>query len=410
MGSSTNGRGPREVRLSRAARAGLMGMVAVLSMPVITAPFSDGEERARMEKRELAAFPVWRGPLEAPNYFAAVGDYLDDHVGFAFAANRLLRQVMFYGFGDDPVDDVRAGTQGFVYLNDGIEALCAPETEDARSDELAGKIDRVFGWLEARGYRVSLGVAVTKPGLYPEHLPQKVSAGTRAACEAYAASPIRPRLEAGIEPSSGRVFHYPFAEFMQRRNERAFFPKENFHWNGMSTHVFARGLLEKMGVPVSAEFGAGAQRIEARADLVMMGFFRRIEVWDFPYAAQGLDYHPRNPEVVREYYERARGFSTWNSTDPLSDRSALLLTDSFGKPLARHLAPGFKKLVHVNLNHLQPREWKGFFTSFLDQLEFSDVIFLSHDSGLATTRMFDGIASIEVEDQGAASNTPQGGL
>ena len=68
-----------------------------------------------------------------------------------------------------------------------------------------------------------------------------------------------------------------------------------------------------------------------------------------------------------------------------SQRRALVLSNSFGVYVTRHLAPGFSELYHVNINHLTAEEAGPFLTTIVDEVRPTDLLYIVHDAGLPST-------------------------
>ncbi len=108
------------------------------------------------------------------------------------------------------------------------------------------------------------------------------------------------------------------------------------------------------------------------------------------------------------YYQRAKDFSLYNPGKPLSDRRALIISDSFGAAVVRDLAAGFKSLHHVNITALKPEEYPVFFGHFINGLNVSDVIFIFHDTavinGFIMNRVVRGLEELNTNHHLQVSN------
>ena len=111
-----------------------------------------------------------------------------------------------------------------------------------------------------------------------------------------------------------------------------------------------------------------------------MGFTHKISAWYYPYKQYNLVQAKENELAwIKKYYKRAREYSYYESRRPMSTRRALVVSNSFGAGVARHLAPGFQSLLQININHLQDNEYPLFFSDFIDHLRLTDIIFIFHD-------------------------------
>jgi hypothetical protein len=164
-----------------------------------------------------------------------------------------------------------------------------------------------------------------------------------------------------------------------------FYPKENFHWKGASTHLFSKTFFQSLNLDVSKYgFSDGATVEETFADLQSIGFKRRIKVWSYPYKSFKVSENQQSKfGYLRRYYERMYDFSYYTSSNPLQDKDAVLISNSFGAFIARDLAPGYKSLLHINVNNLQRKDQKELFDHLFTLGKNMDFIFLYHDAALA---------------------------
>ncbi|MEM9302589.1 MAG: hypothetical protein AAGE01_10785 [Pseudomonadota bacterium] len=392
-------------RLASNARILIACCALLLAIPAIVGFFfTDHEARGRWEKRDLAAIPAVAD--ESP-YFEGVSAFVDDHIGLAVPLNQLYRRLLFFGFRDSPIDRVTVGADGFAFLNShddtrqyqNFDLLCFDGQDNALVADRVALLARLYDLFASRGYDVSIGVAISKPVLYPEKLPGNLPQRYLEACPNYRETANVPVQVRDALLASGRTIHYPLEQFVEARNEDHFFPKNNFHWNGRSAHLFARSLFEARQFGVPEDFSAGARLISVRADMKYLGFDRNATVWRFPYRGFGVTQQFREPEFIREHFPGARDYSFFETENPMTERRALVLSNSFGRYLAPHLAPAYRSLAQANLNHLRPREMRRFFDEFPPKIGATDIILLIHDRALIDRWSLDDmIRALEPDD------------
>ena len=170
------------VSISLQTRLILLLLAATLSLPVIAGCFTNHQERSNWENRPLAPFPQWDDWKDIKKSVDDINKFTNDHIGFSLSLNRLYRKFRFYIFSDGPIQSITAGSSGFIYLNSHnqqkshtvFEALCMKGDNQKGIQERVDILEAIFSRLEARGYRASFGIPVSKPVLYPEKLPPQV--------------------------------------------------------------------------------------------------------------------------------------------------------------------------------------------------------------------------------------------
>lgn len=376
------------VRFTTGSRRGLVLIAILLLVPAVASFFSNHEARSRWEKRSLTS---WQSVMEAPSIrqtFARLDDYLDDHMGFALTLNRWYRKMQFYWFSDSPVANVDVAAEGFLFFNSHstkrphslMGALCRtrPRLAERFSQEFTALADA----FQADGVRSVLAIVPSKVMLYPERLPATVPQETRQNCISIDPLSTVPATAVAELSSQGYEAFYPILEMKALRDEEAFYPPANFHASSKINHVFARKLLGHIGIDPGEKYSAGARLRTVRGDLTTMGFAYTVEAWRYPYAAYQISRDREWAGWVLEHYARARDYALYGAASPASERRALLLSNSFGAFFAPHLAPGFREVLHVNLNHLQEHEAAGFLSAVVEKFRPTDLIYLVQDSGI----------------------------
>lgn len=392
-----------KIKITGAAKACLLLLAVLLSLPPLVGFSTDQTDRSRQEKRKLATLPAWQGWRELPAFFDQLGLYTDDHLGFTLPVNRFYRKLLFYGFSDSPVDYVTVGESGAIFLNshvpdmqnDIFSMLCLNGTDLERVTAVSRSLERIFAALESRHYRPSLGIAVSKPVLYPDLLPAGVPESLRQACLSYGEKSNVPTLLSRTMREAGKAVFYPYRQFYRHRNEKAFYPKGNYHWHGESAHLFARDFLGLLGIAPDTDFARGRALKEVDTDIQAIGFKHPVMIWHYPYEQFGVTKKgvAKMPHL-KKYYQRAYDCALFETENPLSERRALVISNSFGAGVARHLAPGFRTLHQVNINSLQEKEYPAFFGEYIDLVHPTDIIFIYHEYNIMWGFPFSDIADV----------------
>jgi len=376
------------IQFSNKAKAALLAITFVLTIPLLYSAKTDPVERSQWEKRPLHQWPAIEQTPDTKHYFNAVERYIDDHIGLALKFNKLYRKMLYYVFADSPILNVSVGKSHYTYLNshdpknanDIFRTVCRRGMNQELIPRREQQTITIFQALEKRGYRVSFAIPISKPVLYPENLPNNIPLEMRNHCERYSQT-INIPSAISQRFSGQRTVYHPFDLIAAHKNEAHFYPKQNFHWSGKSAHIFSAGFLQAIGIKTNAVYEVEPKLVETEADLTSIGFTRTIPVWHYDYSDFGITHSHQKPDTVMTYYKDAHDFNQFTATQPLSDRSALMISNSFGVFTAPHIAPGFKTLYHVNVNHLKKAERQGFYFDFIDSLNVTDIIFLMHDGG-----------------------------
>lgn len=367
-------------------------LAALLAIPGVGTVFSNAAERSKWENRPLAELPKLSEFSVVSGFFKQIDDYLNDHFGFALDLNRAHRRFVFYVFGDSPASQITVGKDGYIFLNgsagrgaqfDRLRTVCVEYASGASANSVVDEWTEILSFFEERFPRVTMLIPPSKPVLYPDKLPLSVPREIREACSQYRTN-NNPAQQLALW-GQGRATNVLnlYDAFYRARFEGNFYPKENFHSSGASNHLMAHLAFAHLGLVTDARFAASRIDYTTTWDLKQFfGFPRPVVMPVFDYLGFGIKVRRGQPESVREWFEHARDFGTYLTDRPLSQRSALVISDSYGYRGAKHLAPGFKSVVWVNTNSLQAHEVAGFFGEFVRNMKPDDLIFLFHEGSL----------------------------
>ncbi len=333
---------------------------------------------------------------DQPAFFQGLENWINDHFGFALPLNRLYRKLVFHVFQDSPSPQVALGRDGFVFLtshaaghpNSALVALCNTAEVNRNYATLASAWLEVLRHFQQPERNVVLGIAPTTPVVYPDRLPDAIPLALRNACVNYRhGPPPASRLAADAEAAGVKVI-YPLEPFIAQREEDNFFPRESFHFSGLSAHLFSATLLGSVGIQPPAHYRIRQPDQVRDADLgQIFGFERELRATDFDYSAFASQVTYQQPDAIRSCYPRALDFGTYLTQSPMTERRALILSDSFGSFTARHLAPAYRQLVWINVTQLRPEDGRAFAEECLPRIPTDDLFFVFHDG----SALWDGL-------------------
>jgi hypothetical protein len=381
------------------ARFVLIVFALVLSLPAIASYFTDHQLRSRQENRALTKRPSWSQFVSANSQSARrqMSRHFADHIGFALPINHLYRRFLFYVVGESPDKRITRTGDNYVFLNNhntegfgAIESTCRQLSEHAKR-VIQYNLDHFLSSLQGRSDRMIIGVFPTKANLYPQHLPKGVATSAVDGCKA---GNVRAYAEAWREITTrhGAHLHYPLDEFLEYGSEEHFYPKHFFHANGLSTSVFASSLFANTGISVTRDFRAGGSLTTEASDLSMyIGFPAPGEMWQFPYAEQQIQKDDISKLAIELKVDSSISkfvLSRYTTKNPLTQRRAVILSNSYGLFAARDLATGYRSLTHININMLPRGGFHSLFSSSLFEHKPDDIVVIVHDAVMTSPTVF----------------------
>jgi len=377
----------------------LIVIATILATPVLLIPFQNMKRLARFHNRTLNRMPTGALFLQSPDsYFHDFELWLNDRIGFNEQAVDAFKKFIFYIFRDSPSPNVSVHGE-FVFLNahspnaksrfNAFRMTCPKPTEYFQiRARLEANVRSIARAVQAKGVRPIFVIAPSKPALYPEQLPLSVPETIRERCFALHGDK-NPLVQ--LSKRLPDLVVYPFMESLALRYTKQFYPPGNFHFKGMSAHTLSKVFFEKLGrVDDRIRKVVPTLRV-LESDLTIIGFRRPVEMWDFDYSPYGVRrIWPRAKVVVqnqffpveeiKRWYPRLQDFSFWLTEKPITGKTALLFSNSFGAFAAPHLARGYKKLLHINLNDAAPDRIEPLFEALVARYKPDELIFVFHDT------------------------------
>ncbi len=371
------------------ARVLTVAFSLLLAIPAMVSWLTDHAARSRWENRPLVEFPAPFAGEKDTRFFDELDRYLNDHFGFALELNRLHRKLLFYVFRDSPSPDVSLGKDGYVFVTSFksqpfsvLETLCVRGMDSEVAAISADAWTQILQHFARAHEHVALLIVPSKPTLYPEKLTLAVPRRYRERCAQYEQDNSVSEAIVRSAQDIGLIAIYPYKEFLRQKYDGNFYPRENFHYTGKSAHWLGREALNRLGIAVNRDYEQNVLGTTITYDIMnLLGFTRELELTTYPYAAFRLRTEPGTPVHIRDYFERAQQFGVITSENPLSDRTALVIGNSFTTFTADHLAPGYRSLTYIMINDLRKEEYVRFFTELIPRIGADDLIFVYNDNG-----------------------------
>lgn len=337
-------------------------LAVLLLLPVAGIRLQDQGQLRAFHNRNLTGLPKADSFVADPvEYFRQARGWLADRIYPIVAASMLHKKILYYALHTPPQRRVTLGRDGFIFLNGSSESTlnniyqeaCIGAHQEQLMQPLAEALRLTEQYARQRGMALDIVIIPTPSTLYGDHLPPSVPQKYRAACTARSTgdSPLlRLAVPAGVN------FSYPFTVMREARDDPGFFPRGNWHAQGLSLKVVRDAYLATRNVrpPQGEHLTPTRQPSEIMA----------------PYGmdVQQPAYLIRNDQVLDDPQQRdalARAVSdlfVGSTTSPRSfvnhsaalDESVLMVSDSYGDAAASVYAASFRELSQILANNLPP--------------------------------------------------------
>ncbi len=350
---------------------------------------SDAHAILELENRNMAVMPGLRLLRQnAPEYIRAMDAFLKDTIGFRLQANALYRKFRYFVFRDPPLANVTIGRDGHIFLNAPrpaypyafFDSLCMQQSNPSPRllQQLSSVMAAATRYFKQRGAKATFAIAPSTLSLYADKLPLQVPPRFRENCLAYPDQDhVLAKLEREAMASGNYEIFYPYNLFAEHKNDKGFYPKERYHWEGQSAYLFARHLIQKSGVVDSLLINDPALLGKVKDDIAtFFGFARPVEGYTYPYYGQLMKVKPER--WLNEVSQKGR-LSHSTTVNSLTRKSALMIANSFGIALAPHLARSFEHFYYLELNSITEQEQQAVFGAISERLQPDYVFFVFDD-------------------------------
>ena len=302
------------------------------------------------ENRRPAAFPPFAFTLNgAREFVAGIENYFNDHFGFRHQLVRWEQRWKWKFFRDSRTSDVLVGKTGWLFYSDGrmVDDVSGtrPFSEAALAEWhtlLTGRRD----WLRQRGIRYLFVVPPDKHSIYPEHLPDWLTARAR---------PPR-RLDQFMDymRAQGDVPVLDLREaLLEAKQQGDVYLHTDTHWNDRGALAAYRRItraLASLGVPATPPGAAAFRETVADApggDLArMLGQEKYLaEKGRYMLAPQSSapPIETRADLIAKQWIPATE---PQLSVNPGANGKIVMFRDSFATDLQKFFACGFNRAVY----------------------------------------------------------------
>jgi hypothetical protein len=348
--------------ISLRARLILLFVSIVLFIPILGITIERKPELENFHQRVLPDWPKSGDFLHDPaQYFADAKSWLSFRVWPIIDVSIFQKTFLLSALGTPPQRRVTLAANGFVFLNgtdDGhinniLQNVCVRAHSEELTSAFAAALPRVAAYAKAIGLPIDVEVYPTPETLYGDHLPLSVPLTYRQACAARAAgnSPLT-----HIASPEGLNYLFPFAQMHAARDDEAFFPKANWHPDGLSLKIGRDAYLKTLGL--TGQIHESLIRTESPSELLTTyGIVQNTPIYriDAPTVSDDAEGNEKMRAAIIDLFLNPRFFSNaYRNSDPISNETLLILSDSYGNLASKVYAGAFRRVFQIMANDTRP--------------------------------------------------------
>ena len=341
-----------------------------LLVPSLMIFTTDHQARSAWELRKLDTLPTVSEMADNPKAgFKKFDGWMNDHVGFGFQAIRFRKRFLFKSLGVTGDKYIVSNSDGDLFLtgrfNDKTRKYpyawfrhnCINFFIPAWEEQYISSVLRVTPALEKFGAEVIYTAVPTKSVLLAEKLPRSTPKEISDGCKTVNAHNNGMMRVAKKLPHHN--FYYPFDFFKERvYDDPLFFPNTAYHWAGESNWAFVEDFATTYGLSLPKTWPKGpCVPHKVRWDIGnLMGVDKVVDGCNRDKRELRLNLYERYnyPLNVESETDHVKVFALTNPY-ALNDKSAVLISNSFGPLVREQIAGLFNTTYHVNLNRTNRR-------------------------------------------------------
>jgi hypothetical protein len=348
--------------ISLRARLILLIVSVLLLIPILGITI---QQKPALENFHQRTLPNWpEGGVFAADpaqYFAEAKTWLAFRVWPIIDVSIFQKSLLLSALATPPQRRVTLADNGFIFLNgtdDGhvnniLNMVCIRAHSDEVSNAFAMALPRVASYARAIGVPIDVEVYPSPETLYGDRLPPSVPHTYRDACAA-AAKGNSPLLRIASPP--GLAYVFPFTEMHAARDDEAFFPKANWHADGMSLKVGRDAYLQRLGI--DGQIHETTKLTTSASELlVTYGIFKYLPIYKItaPSVSDDTEANTRMRDAITPLFLNPRFITNaYKNTDPVTDETLLILSDSYGNLASEMYAHAFRRVLQVMANDTKP--------------------------------------------------------
>ncbi len=361
------------------------GFFLLVSLPVLVQISGLWSDNGARENRILAPAPRWSGRLST--LFLTTNAWLDDHFGLRRPLVDLANDLRFSIFAESGNPQIAFGRDRELFLTSHNAAepqqmlflLCRGAGDEAWDRSLAAQLARFLDAALRRDARTVELVVPTKTVIDEGNLPGWM----RASCNDGQA--MLPRMLSALgrtRPDLRSHVAYPLALMQSLHGPDAPYPKVNFHWDGPALGIIAAMIAEQRFH--RRRLTTLKLRVEQKnSDIahLLPGVRLPFETIEPDLAASAIGSSVQIPELGASGIILA-DTSRFRKAGPSSGPRLLIISDSFGQPIAPWFAAFYGEVWHVSVNnlpHLARAQRSALVDTLFNHYRPDDVLLVFHD-------------------------------
>jgi hypothetical protein len=369
-----------------AAKAILLGLLMV---PAAVALLP--QDAKNTAQRQVSTTPALPHSLpEALKYPGQLDAWVNDNFGLRTTLLAMHNRIRFSLFGQFPTIQVISGKDGRIFLSahqksdppySAIFSSFGYQIDPAPA--IADQVNQFSALARARGLDAKLLIVPSSSVVHADQLPDWLRTRVDPASIPTLTVLASPRLEAAARNN----LYFPYKEMQAEAAGMDVFPKTWFHWMGDGPRTVAGLTMERFwgvgkdkGVPLATKI----EKMPSDLSHLFPGIELSSQVRAIDFQASGVDVCMGPTcfgEALRPTMEKLWQMSTYRN--PKAPRGRLVIvSDSFGQPVAGWYSRYYKEVVHVCTNfmdQLSEPELRPIRKYLFDDAGGDDVLFLYHD-------------------------------
>lgn len=324
--------------------------------------------------------------LEPRIYFQTLSSWLSERAGGVTTSKRLLSKTQYYVFNDPPGNTFNIGNNGELYLHTfnpdepfSAASVCFPKLQERVYSNTVNTVRQIKSLLTRRAIDVSVIIIPSKFVVYGDNLGKGTPTNVRKACLTYSQNPLFKQINMLTDVK----VVYPYDEYVVKKDDPFFYPIGSFHWAGESVHTAIQSYVERFQSQQLTILDGSYTVHNIEHDMEhLVGFKRTFPGRVYDYSSHKVTYRSTLPGNLGQRLAKkvARAFTT--SENPVFDKRALLLTNSFGNQGHKHLSAVYRELVWININHIKQNELEYILKEYTDTYRPQELVILTHDRAI----------------------------
>jgi hypothetical protein len=331
----------------------------LLFLPIAMISVQSNSNLESFHNRSLRHWPEAQLFLNSPvDYFSAAKGWINDRVFPIVEVSLTSKRVLLELLNVPPENRVTMGRNGHIILNGAndkdlyrlFEDVCFYPHNPASMEMITKALHSLSDYSRSMNIKVDVVLVPTAPTLYANYLPKSVPEKYRVACGESAKGNS---LLVAMAGQSDGALTYPLLEMIAARDDDAFFPKANFHPQGLSIKVVRDAYLQQQ--KLSSPSGEKLELTSGPSEILKAyRISRNIPVYrlsndalhEMPDEIKALDDLAEDLSSVPQPHGETNAYESANAPNK---ETVLMLSDSFGAKSSSVFAGAFNKVLQRNV-------------------------------------------------------------